>query len=194
MMQDCRIDGRGYHVVPPAGWDGVTALPVQLHFHGWGRQGETVVTHVRIAGASRPRGVFLIAPDGLGRSWNFRRAGSRDTAFAHAVLEDVAGRYPTDGRLVVSGYSWGALMAARFACEGGVPITALLLVAGAFPADVPYHAASPPARRSDVHGTGDTVLDFPRGPDGTDTHAVALWRDAMGCGAIGPSTGRRQAG
>ena len=180
---DPRFADRGYHVIPPDGWDGATPLPVQLHFHGWGRQGDTIVNHPRIAGATRPRGVLLVAPDGLGRSWDFRRPDGRDTPFAEAVLDEVADLHPTDGRLFVSGYSWGALMAARFACETGLDVDALFLVSGAFPPSVGCDPARPPRRVSHVHGTDDTVLDFPYGPDGSDTHAVALWRRVSGCDA-----------
>ena len=103
-------------------------------------------------------------------------------AFAGAVLADVAARYPVEGQpLVVSGYSWGALMAARFACATERRIDALLLVAGALPPGTP--CAHPPARVSHVHGTDDTVLDFPYGPAGEDVAAVALWHGALGCGA-----------
>ncbi|TFL19124.1 alpha/beta hydrolase family esterase [Jannaschia formosa] len=177
--EECALGDRAYHVREPEGWDGVTPLPVMLHFHGWGRQGETIMTHARIAGATVPRGVLLVAPDGLGRSWAFRSPNSRDTPFARAVLAEVAARYPTDGRLIVSGYSWGALMAARFACESGAEVDALLLVAGAFPPGTP--CAGRPRRVAHVHGTDDTVLDFPYGPDGAPTHAVALWRERLGC-------------
>ena len=93
-------------------------------------------------------------------------------------------RYPTAGQpLIVSGYSWGALMAARFACDGGARIDALLLISGAFPPETECQGA-PPARVSHVHGTTDTVLDFPYGPDGDETQAVAMWKTWMGCGAV----------
>ncbi|WP_371154884.1 PHB depolymerase family esterase [Jannaschia sp. 2305UL9-9] len=179
-MEECALGDRAYHVREPDGWDGTTPLPVMLHFHGWGRQGETIMGHARIAGATVPRGVLLVAPDGLGRSWDFRQPGSRDTPFAEAVLADVGARYPLDGRVIVSGYSWGALMAARFTCETQVPIAALLLVSGAFPRGMACDGQ--PGRVSQVYGTTDTVLDFPYGPDGDETEAVALWRRQLDCG------------
>lgn len=179
---DCVLGDRTYNLGLPDGWDGVSPLPVLLHFHGWGRQGEVPLASPRTGRAAAEAGVLLVAPDGLGRSWDFRRPGSADIAFADAVLDDVAARYPTRGEpLIVSGYSWGALMAARFACGTGRRIDALLLVAGALPPGTP--CANPPARVSHVHGTDDTVLAFPYGPGGDETRAVALWREVMGCGA-----------
>ncbi|MEM8822751.1 MAG: polyhydroxybutyrate depolymerase, partial [Pseudomonadota bacterium] len=125
----CPLGDRAYHVLEPEGWDGTTPLPVQLHFHGWGRQGEVPIRSPRTGGAASQSGVLFIAPDGLGRTWDFRRPGSRDTPFAEAVLADVAARYPIEGPLIVSGYSWGALMAARFACETSLQLDAVLLIA-----------------------------------------------------------------
>ncbi len=178
-------DGRTYHVLAPEGWDGAAPLPVLLHFHGWGRQGDLIVRHARIAGATAPAGVLLVAPDGLGRSWRFRQAGSPDVAFGEAVLRDVAARWPVDpGRVMVSGYSWGALMAWRFACEAEAPLLALLSVAGALPAGTDCPRA--PASVRAVYGTDDTVLPFPYGPDGDPAGPVALWRERMGCGAGAP--------
>ncbi|MEM7709354.1 MAG: polyhydroxybutyrate depolymerase [Pseudomonadota bacterium] len=176
----CTLGDRSYHVREPEGWDGTSALPVHIHFHGWGRQGTVPIKSPRTGGAASEAGVLFVAPDGLGRTWDFRRAGSRDTPFAEAVLADVAARYPTRGPLIVSGYSWGALMAARFACETKLEIDALLLVAGAFPRGIPCEGR--PMRVSHVHGTTDTVLDFPYGPDGETTEAVAHWLDVLDCG------------
>lgn len=64
----CQVGNRSYHVLEPDGWDGQTPLPVLLHFHGWARQGSVVVNHQRIAGATKLRGVLLVAPNGLGKS------------------------------------------------------------------------------------------------------------------------------
>lgn len=179
-LEPCRLGDRSYHVVPPEGWDGTSPLPVLLHFHGWGRLGRVPVQSPRTGGAANGAGVLFVAPDGLGRTWAFRRDGGVDTPFALDVLGDVARRFPTEGQpIMVSGYSWGALMAARFACESGAQIDALLLIAGAFPPDLPCQGR--PARVSHVHGTTDTVLDFPYGPNGETTAAVALWRSQLGC-------------
>ena len=178
----CPVGDRSYHVLEPDGWDGKTPLPVLLHFHGWARQGDLIVKHDRIAGATRKRGVLLVAPNGLGKSWNFWNARTGDVDFANAVLEDVAKRYPIDpDNIFVSGYSFGSAMAWRYACESGNQARALLAVAGTLNQSETCQQAPKEVRH--VHGTSDTVMDFPFGPNDDTTYPVALWRAKYQCGA-----------
>lgn len=176
----CLLGERSYHVKEPDEWDGVSPLPVLLHFHGWQRQGTLIVKHGRISGATRRRGVLLLAPNGRHKSWDFWRHDTPDVAFAAAVLEDAARRYPIDPeRIFVSGYSFGSAMAWRFVCERGNGIAALLAVSGSL--DQSESCDQAPREVRHVHGTRDTVMDFPFGPGGETTYPVALWRARLGC-------------
>jgi polyhydroxybutyrate depolymerase len=178
----CLLNGRSYHVKAPDDWDGVTPLPVMLHFHGWMRQGTLIVKHSRISGATRTRGVLLLAPNGVGKTWDFWSPSSQDTAFADAVIEDAAERYPIDrSQIFISGYSYGSAMAWRFACETTHPVAALLSVSGTLRQS--ETCASVPQEVRHVHGTRDTVMGFPFGPNGDTTYPVQLWRDVKKCGA-----------
>lgn len=176
----CPLGDRSYHLRVPDKWDGVSPLPVLLHFHGWGRQGNLVVRHGRIAVLDVADHILLLAPNGLNGSWSFRRNGSSDTAFAAAVIEDAAKRYPIDrAKIFVSGYSWGANMAWRFACERGDQAAALLAVSGTLAQD--EACAHAPDEVRQVFGLNDGVLAFPMGPGGDRTYPVALWRRKFGC-------------
>lgn len=176
----CELGARSYHVLPPDNWDGTSSLPVLLHFHGWGRQGPLIMKHGRIAGATRERGVLLVAPNGNGRSWNFWNADTDDVPFAQSVLDDVAKRWPVDPeRIYVSGYSYGSAMAWRFACANGGNISALLAVSGTLPSQEEECAA--PVHIRHVHGTRDTVMSYPFGPADERTWPVRLWRHKNGC-------------
>lgn len=185
----CPLGARSYHVLEPDGWDGKTALPVLLHFHGWMRQGTVVVKHPRVAGATRRRGVLLLAPNGEGRTWDFWTAQTDDVAFAAAVIEHAATRYPIDRtRLFVSGYSYGSAMAWRYVCERGEGVAALLAISGTLRQSETCTEAPQEIRH--VHGTSDTVMDFPFGPEGETTWPVKLWRDRLGCAE--PGVARRE--
>lgn len=177
----CTLGNRSYHVLPPDNWDGTSPLPVMIYFHGWGRQGPVPINHKHIGGATRSSGVLLIAPNGLGKSWDFWQPGSRDTKFAIAVLDDVAKNYPIDrNRLFVSGYSWGSSMAWRFACEAGDTVSVLLGISGTF-YNQDEECATGPVETRHVHGLKDTVMDYPFGPNGEETGPVRLWTRINGC-------------
>ncbi len=177
----CELDDRSYHVKEPDDWDGVTPLPVLLHFHGWQRQGTLIVKHGRISGATRKRGVLLLAPNGVSKTWNFWASRTDDVDFAAAVIEDAAKRYPIDrSKIFVSGYSFGSAMAWRYVCQNGNGVAALLAVSGTL--DQWEECPQAPQEVRHVHGTSDTVMDFPFGPEGDTTYPVQLWRERLSCG------------
>ncbi|WP_299735101.1 polyhydroxybutyrate depolymerase [uncultured Roseobacter sp.] len=181
----CLLGDRSYHVRAPDDWDGVTPLPVMLHFHGWQRQGTLIVQHQRISGATHRRGVLLVAPNGLGRSWDFWHAGTDDVGFARAVLQDVKERYPVlADQVFVSGYSWGSNMAWRFVCEDGADVAALLAISGTL--SQTEDCATAPREVRQVYGLNDQVLDYPYGPNGELDYPVYLWREKFGCDTGAP--------
>lgn len=183
----CQLGERSYHVKTPDAWDGISPLPVLLHFHGWQRTGALPVNHGRISGATRRRGVLLIAPNGLRKTWDMWDQHTQDDDFADAVLKDVAKRWPIDPeRVYVSGYSYGSMMAWRYACESETPIRALFAISGTLDEDATCPNAPQEIRH--VHGLSDNVLSYPFGPGGDETHPVALWREKLGCSAHLTST------
>lgn len=176
----CALGERSYHVKEPDGWDGKSPMPLLVHFHGWQRTGALPVQHQRISGSTRRRGVLLVAPNGLRKTWNFWQSETEDVDFAIAVIEDIKARYPVDeDNVFLSGYSYGSIMAWRVACDRGAGIRALLGISGVLSQD--EDCAQAPAEVRHVHGLSDTVLDYPFGPGGDADHAVALWRSRLGC-------------
>ena len=177
----CKIGNREYNILLPDDWDGVTPLPVMMHFHAFLRRGKTVVNHPRIGVETKPRGVMLIAPSAQNRAWRFWQDAPADIAFADAILADVAKRYPVDPtQIYVSGFSFGAAMAWRYACARGDKIAGLMTMSGTIPQTTP--CPNPPERVRHVHGLQDIWMSLPRGPGHDATNAVALWRKTFGCG------------
>ena len=177
----CGLGDREYHAAPPPNWDGESALPVLLHFHGWGRRSGGVLKNQRVAGPAAENGMLLIAPQGLGRSWSFWSANSRDSDFALAVIEDAARRWPVDrSRIYVSGFSYGGAMVWRLACDKGAVAAAFLPIAGSL-WDGNREDCAEPVRLSHVHGLKDTVMDYPFGPNGEEEAAVSLWLNQNQC-------------
>ncbi|MEO0999722.1 MAG: prolyl oligopeptidase family serine peptidase [Pseudomonadota bacterium] len=181
------LDGRSYHVATPAGWDGVSPLPVLIHFHGWGRTGAQVLRNQRIAAAASEAGVLLVAPDGLGKSWAFWSAEQRrDVDFTDAVLADLSARYPVArDRVFLSGFSYGGAMVWRIAMARGDAFAGYLPIAGALRGFALERPAGP-ARVWHVHGLEDGVMRPPvRRTDGIG--AMEVWLEAQG---LGPAPAR----
>ncbi|HCT32761.1 MAG TPA: polyhydroxybutyrate depolymerase, partial [Sulfitobacter sp.] len=127
----CPVGNRSYNILMPDDWDGVTPLPVMMHFHAFLRRGRTVIHHPRIGSETKPRGVMLVAPSAQHRAWRFWQDDPADIAFADAVLADVAKRYPVDqSQIYISGFSFGAAMAWRYACARGDRIAGLMTMSG----------------------------------------------------------------
>lgn len=178
----CVIGERSYHAVLPDGRNGRDKLAVLVHFHGWGRTGKNVMNNGKISGATRDANVLLLAPNGLGKSWNFWRSPSKDVPFVEAMIEDAAKRFAIDRqRIYVSGFSYGAAMAWRLGCERGANYAAFLSMAGTLWNFEKLQDCSSPITLRHVHGLKDTVMDLPRGEGGDPRYSVSPWLALNGC-------------
>jgi polyhydroxybutyrate depolymerase len=164
----CEIDGGSYHLALPEGWDGESALPAVVFFHGHRSSGLSVMR-----GAVREvfggAGYAVIAPNGQIRPgadyryWPARPmvdAARDDVAFTEAVVLDVARRIPLDrGRILISGFSAGGSMAWMVACYRGDLFAGYVSVAGALRRPVPAgDCPGGPARMLHIHGYADSQV------------------------------------
>ncbi len=155
----CALGDREYHVRTPPGWDGETKLPVLLHYHGWGRRGDRVLTSKRVGEQVAEKGYLLVAPDGLYRSWQFRGYDDQDIVFTDAIFEDLAKRFPIDrDRIYVSGFSYGGAMAWRYACNGETPVAGFFPIAGMLPANSLDDCSRETVTMRHAHGLKDRVM------------------------------------
>ena len=113
-----KVDLGTYMAAEPAGWDGSTALPAAVYFHGWQSTAKAVMNNEAMRQSFSRAGVLLIAPDGLHKTWAHngspahRFPDKRDEiAFVDQVLLDVKARWPVDERrLWATGFSQGGSM------------------------------------------------------------------------------------
>lgn len=180
----CSIGERIYRAKPPEGWDGISPLPVLIHFHGWKRVSSHPLKNHKVLEAINSNGVLLVAPEGQGRTWDFWARENRDVSFVRKVLEDVAKRYPVDqSRIYATGFSYGSAMAWRIACDAGDLIAGILPAAGTLPGQERVDCATGPVNAMHVHGFKDNVMSLPLGADGDPKVAVDLWRRTNVCKA-----------
>ena len=111
---------------------------------------------------------IVIYPDAVGLKWNAgnccalsadpAKPPPDDIAFLDAVIAQVRAKYPTDlTRLDVLGFSNGAMLAQRYACERATEVAAVASVAGTLEA-----ACSPsrPVSLLSVNGARDTTVPY----------------------------------
>ena len=207
VAQACGAGGRcavehGYYLAsPPAQWDGKSALPVVVYFHGWNASPEGTFRNKAMVNAVNRRGAMFVAPfaqTGYWRQIGGARAesGRDELAYIHAVMTDLRKRWPIDtSRSIATGFSRGASMVWNVACYAGPLFRAYAPIAGGFWGSTPDTCPTGPISLRHIHGLADRVVAFdevgiynsmpvtdgmlalrrlngcPRQPDDTSSHA-----------------------
>ncbi len=157
----CEVAGGTYLASPPPGWDGHSALPTAVYFHGAGGSAADSLADERLRDDFAAAGVLLIIPDGLQGGWAFRggwRAGRDDLAFTATILADIRARWPVEERMLfATGFSIGGSMVWHQACQGG-GFRAYVPIAGDFWEPYPQHCPAGPAHLLHFHGLADATF------------------------------------
>ena len=147
-------------------------FPLLIVLHGSGARGETIRNQSGMDSVAESRHFLAAYPDGSGEifglstDWNAGQCCGGphfdqvdDIAFLRAVIADVSARLPVDPRRIyIAGFSDGARMAYRAACDMASEITAIAAVSGSL-VDNRCH----PTRAVPVvafHGSADTEVPF----------------------------------
>ena len=158
----CEVENGRYLASAPGDWDGATALPAVVFFHGWQSSAELVLGNQALIGQLHDAGHLVILPDGRAKTWAHVGSPSQrrdEIPFIEAVVEDAKARFPIDpSRLWVSGFSQGGSMAWDVACYLGGAFTAFAPVAGAFWEPLPDACPGGPVDLRHIHGTADRVV------------------------------------
>lgn len=179
---------RGYLLHVPSGYDGESRRAVVIAFHGLASSNELQARVDALAELAEAQGFIVIWPAALNEPprWNNANnpSDTSDVAFVGDLLDAVEAELCVEpGAVFVTGYSNGAGMAQRVACEMPDRIAAVALVAGQ------YVSCVAPMPLLAFHGTEDSVLPFDGGsslafPDSTFLPArrvISEWARALGC-------------
>jgi len=176
----CVVDGGAYLVRPPSSWDGRSALPAVVFFHGWMQSARDVMRDEALARVISDLGVLEVAPDGAGRGWSFPGSPSHyrdEFAFIRAMLDDVETRFPIDKRrLRASGFSQGGSMVWYAACFLGDRFAAFVPIAGDFWEPPPTMCPSGPVSIRHIHGLADETFPASGRAVAEHAHQGDLWR------------------
>jgi polyhydroxybutyrate depolymerase len=139
------VDTRTYRLYKPK-VAGKTPLPVLLVMHGGGGSGSQMedLTRGQFNRVADKRGVLVVYPDGVDRSWNDGRTVARtfaiqdpsaresadDVAFLRALIQRLTEQHSVDRkRIYATGISNGGLMSYRLACDAADLVAAIAPVA-----------------------------------------------------------------
>jgi polyhydroxybutyrate depolymerase len=175
----------------PADYDGSSALPVVLAFHGHGNTAANTEVFSKLSRLPAivvyPEGVPNPG-DGNRQSWQgapYAASGVDDVAFTGHLLDHLRSTLCVDtARVYATGKSNGGGFTGLLACRMADRITAVAPVAGAFyPATSKNCQPARPVPVIEFHGTADqavpyngAVRDLPAIPDW-----VAGWAERNGC-------------
>lgn len=187
----CHVAEGRYLAIVPSQWDGHSALPTTVFFHGYGSSAKGILRNRALLRVMAQRGTLLILPDGRNNTWAHQGSPSSardDIAFMDAVLADVQQRWPVDpSRLYAMGFSQGGSMTWDLACQRGQDYAAFMPIAGAFWDPLPTDCPGGPVNLRHVHGLADGVVPMAGRPIAGRFHqgdvyaGMALWRQVNGC-------------
>lgn len=129
---------RSYRLYVPASYQAGKPLPLLVALHGGfgtGKAMEELTGFNRIADS---RGLIVAYPDGISRAWNAGSCcakpienGVNDVAFMQNLIEDVKKKVAVEAKRVYgTGFSNGAMLVHRVACEAPGTFTAIAAVSG----------------------------------------------------------------
>jgi polyhydroxybutyrate depolymerase len=200
------VAARSYRFDIPASYDGHSALPLLVLFHGYGASAAEIAGMVDTITLSTNASMFIATPngtrDGNGRRFwnatdaccNFGGVAVDDIAYLSALLDDVASKHAVDPkRIYLAGHSNGGFFAHRAACELSPRIAAIASIAGPTWKDASRCTPTEPVSVAQIQGDADTIIHFegghmkddPSRPAYPSAHeTIATWEAKDGCGAL----------
>lgn len=196
---------RSYTAVVPPTVPATQRRSLLIVLHGVGGRGASM-RNFGFDALAAPAGAVTVYPDGVGGYWNDGRPGMDPTPaptfadevlFITAMIDEMVARAGVDPkRVAIAGFSNGAIMASRAACELSERIQALAAVGGTAGADF-AQVCQPkqPVSVLVVAGTNDPIVPFnggqvadfqgrKRGRVTPVTDYVSFWASKCGCGGV----------
>ena len=159
---------RDYILYVPEIYDGSTAVPLVLNFHGFGSSASQQMFYGDFRDIADTEGFLLVHPEGTtligNQFWNVGFPGLSstidDVGFTEALIDELATLYTIDlDRVYATGMSNGGFMSFLLACQLSEKIAAVASVTGSMTQDTFDDCnAQRPTPVLQIHGTEDDVV------------------------------------
>lgn len=167
---------RTYRIYVPPSHNITKPMPLVIVLHGGGGNGERM-ERLSLGGfntLSDKEGFIAVYPDGIEKHWNDGREKVRyrahrekidDVGFLSALIDELVKQQNVDDkRVYITGFSNGAMLSNRLACELTGKIKAIVPVAGNMPYDLtPHCSPSKPISVLMISGTKDLMMPWEGG-------------------------------
>ena len=161
---------RDYILYVPEIYDGSTAVPLVLNFHGFGSGASQQMFYGDFRDIADTEGFILVHPEGTtligNQFWNVGFPGLSstidDVGFTEALIDELATLYTIDlDRVYATGMSNGGFMSFLLACQLSEKIAAVASVTGSMTQDTFDDCnAQLPTPVLQIHGTEDDVVSY----------------------------------
>ena len=161
---------RDYILYVPEIYDGSTAVPLVLNFHGFGSSASQQMFYGDFRDIADTEGFLLVHPEGTtligNQFWNVGFPGLSstidDVGFTEALIDELATLYTIDlDRVYATGMSNGGSMSFLLACQLSEKIAAVASVTGSMTQDTFDDCnAQLPTPVLQIHGTEDDVVSY----------------------------------
>ena len=161
---------RDYILYIPELYDGSTAVPLVLNFHGYGSNAAQQMFYGDFRDIADTEGFLLVHPEGTtfigDQFWNVGFPGLSsnidDVGFTEALIDELATLYAIDlDRVYATGMSNGGFMSFLLACQLSEKIAAVASVTGSMTQDTFDDCnAQLPTPVLQIHGTEDDVVSY----------------------------------
>jgi polyhydroxybutyrate depolymerase len=161
------------------------SVPLVLFLHASGETTATAVRDTRFDVLAAREGFIAAFPPADGQRWAAQTTpelsdSDVDERYLAGLIDELVKELPIDPeRIYIAGFSIGAVMAGRMACQHADRIAAAAIVAGAPWVGQPCRPSRPVSMLL-VHGSGDTTLRYTGAQQLADT-----WRDLDRCASAG---------
>ena len=174
-------------------------VPLVVVLHGLGGSGASAAGSTGFSAVADAEGILVAYPSGIDERWHdgslpILSGEPDDVAYLRALLDHIDARHPIDRtRVLVTGFSNGAGMSVRVACDAPELVAAVAPVGGGtVGATLDECAPTEPVPVMHVGGTDDSVIPYEAGEGGLGDLRVpsigadalaAFWAEADACAA-----------
>lgn len=163
---------RTYLLYTPRSYRPGTPMPLLLAYHGGTSSGQQLLDYTHLDRAAEAKGFIVAFPDAIGgktpieHNWNDGRSTTAnkgdDIGFTRAMIDTISKLRTVDARRIyATGYSNGAIMTQRLACEVSDRIAAFATMEGTMAKDLnPRCNPATPVSILMLHGTADKFVPY----------------------------------